>query len=193
MSSDTRDPGHATCVMPRTDGSGVSDDGEPGQFHQVTPPDHDQITRQITHDQRGTAMFPADSHSMRQMHAADMHTAHQKRTTGTVVGADEQRWYRSLVAKLSVRDLLPKRPDTTPVARLSGATCSRPPDSPCSTRRRVSVSRSEAGIEVGPRRGNRRAHLVRLDADRLTGTSPRIRRARPSVGWWCRRSSPRCH
>ncbi len=63
-------------------------------------------------------MFPADSHSMRQMHAADMHTAHQKRTTGTVVGADEPRWYRSLVAKLSVRDLLPKRPDTTPVARL---------------------------------------------------------------------------
>jgi hypothetical protein len=63
-------------------------------------------------------MFPADSHSMRQMHAAEMHTAHQRRTTGNVVAADEQRWYRSLVAKLSIRDLLPKRPDTTAVARI---------------------------------------------------------------------------
>jgi len=62
-------------------------------------------------------MFPADSHSMRQIHAAEMHTAHQRRTSGNVVTAERPPWYRSLVAKLSIRDLLPKLPDTTAVAR----------------------------------------------------------------------------
>jgi hypothetical protein len=47
-----------------------------------------------------------------------MHTAHQRRTTGKVVATGQQRWYRSLIAKLPIGDLRAKRPDTTPVARI---------------------------------------------------------------------------
>ena len=62
-------------------------------------------------------MFPADSHAMRQMHPADMHVAHQKRNDGTVVSTDDGRWYRTLLSKLSIRHLIPDRPETTPIAR----------------------------------------------------------------------------
>lgn len=62
-------------------------------------------------------MFPADSHSIRQMHTADMHVADQQRTQGKVVTPTPYRWYHTLFAKLSVRGLLPARPDTTPIAR----------------------------------------------------------------------------
>ena len=46
-------------------------------------------------------MFPSDSHSMSQMHAAEMHVAHQRRTRGTVVVPEERRWHRVLLAKLT--------------------------------------------------------------------------------------------
>ena len=63
-------------------------------------------------------MFPTDSHSMRQLHKADMRVAHQQRTTGTVVRADEQRWHQALVAKLTIRrDTTPARAETTAFAR----------------------------------------------------------------------------
>jgi len=63
-------------------------------------------------------MFPADSHSMRQLHRADMHVAHQRRTGGTVVTPRDQRWFGALFAKLFIRrDDTSTRPVTTAYAR----------------------------------------------------------------------------
>ena len=63
-------------------------------------------------------MFPADSHSMRQLHRADMHVAHQQRTGGRVVTPQDQRWYGALFAKLFIRrDDTSTGPVTTAYAR----------------------------------------------------------------------------
>lgn len=63
-------------------------------------------------------MFPADSHSMHQLHRADMHVAHQRRTGGTVVTPRDQRWYGALFAKLFIRrDDTSTDPITTAYAR----------------------------------------------------------------------------
>jgi hypothetical protein len=63
-------------------------------------------------------MFPSDSHSVRQLHAADMHVAHQQRTRGKVVSSPERRWHRALLAKLTIRrNTTSTRPVTTAYAR----------------------------------------------------------------------------
>ena len=63
-------------------------------------------------------MFPADSSSMRQLHQADMHVAHQRRTGGSVVTPQNHRWYTALFAKLFIRgDDTSTRPVTTAYAR----------------------------------------------------------------------------
>ena len=63
-------------------------------------------------------MFHADPHFSRQLHQADMHVAHQRRTGGTVVTPRDQRWYGALFAKLFIRrDDTSTRPVTTAHAR----------------------------------------------------------------------------
>jgi len=46
-------------------------------------------------------MFHSDPHAMRQVHAADMHVAHQRRTRGKVVAPRERRWHRALLTQLT--------------------------------------------------------------------------------------------
>jgi hypothetical protein len=63
-------------------------------------------------------MFPADPHSMNQLHAADMHVAHERRTRGKVVSSPERRWHRALLAKLAIRrEQAPSRPVITAYER----------------------------------------------------------------------------
>ena len=106
-------------------------------------------------------MFPADSHSMRQMHAADMHTAHQKRTTGTVVGADEPA-----LVPVAGRQAVGSRS----AAEAPGHDAGRPaPAAQRAAGRRIHLARRDEGpasrgmrraSRSGPGGSNRRAHLV---------------------------------
>lgn len=63
-------------------------------------------------------MFPSDSHSMRQMHAADMHVARQRRTQGRVVTPQERRWHRVLLDRFAQLPSRFERPDVTAQARV---------------------------------------------------------------------------
>ncbi len=83
--------------MSRTDRPWVAEDSDTNQIRT----DHIEVS----------AMFPSDSHSMNQMHAAEMHVAHQRRTRGKVVMPEERRWHRALLAKLTpTRDKNAARP-----------------------------------------------------------------------------------
>jgi hypothetical protein len=62
-------------------------------------------------------MFPSDPHSIRQLHAADMHVAHQRRTRGKVVAPPERRWHQALRARLARLTPNFARPVTTAHAR----------------------------------------------------------------------------
>lgn len=62
-------------------------------------------------------MFPSDSQSVRQLHAADIHVAQQRRTRGKVVPPQERRWHQALLAKLTIQRDESTRPVTTAYAR----------------------------------------------------------------------------
>jgi hypothetical protein len=60
----------------------------------------------------------SDPHSVRQLHAADMLVAHQRRTRGKVATPEARRWYRALLAKLTFGGgQTSSRPVTTAYAR----------------------------------------------------------------------------